>query len=84
MADDNKEKKEPLYIIEYIREGCIGAAACVALRPENWFLDTDGKATLMKKEIYTEEEFKAEFESAEACPVAVIHIIEVKTGKKLI
>lgn len=83
MADD-KEKKEPLYIIEYDRPACIGAAACVALRPENWFLDTDGKATLMKKEIYTEEDFKAEFESAEACPVAVIHIIEVKTGKRII
>ena len=84
MPEDKKEKREPLYIIEYIRPECIGAAACVALRPENWFLDTDGKATLMRKEIYTEEEFKAEFESAEACPVNVIHIIEVKTGKKLI
>ena len=84
MTTMHKEKKEPLYIIEYERDACIGAAACVALRPENWFLDTDGKATLLKKEIYTEQDFKAEFESAEACPVNVIHIIDAKTGKKLI
>ena len=33
--------------IEYDKAGCIGAAACVAVDPQRWILDKDGKADLV-------------------------------------
>lgn len=78
-----KEKKESRYIIEYEREGCIGAASCVAAAPKNWKMNEDGKADYFKKEI-TEDELEDNLEAAKVCPVNVIHIIDKKTGRKLI
>ena len=73
------------YEIEYDREGCIGAASCVAVDPVNWKLDdTDGKADMIKKTIDSQEELRLAIESAESCPVVVIHIIDKKTDEKLI
>ena len=47
------------YIVEYEREGCIGAAACVAVQPEAWEIVDDGKADLKnpdsKNEIWRKE-----------------------------
>mgnify|MGYP001584869442 FL=1 len=34
------------YMIELDREGCIGAAACVAVDPDNWAIVEDGKVDL--------------------------------------
>ncbi len=82
------------YIIEFDREGCIGAAACVAVQGDQWELVDDGKADLkdaerinenktQKKEI-DESELEKYKEAAESCPVTVIHIINKETGEKLI
>lgn len=82
------------YRIEYDREGCIGAAACVAVDDESWTLVEDGKADLNEsnknnksgffiREI-TEEELVKFKEAAEACPVNVIHIVDLETGKRII
>jgi len=83
--EEDKEKqsnKEAQYIIEYDRENCIGAGACTAVS-ENWKMNDDGKADFLKKEI-TEKELDEQMEAAEVCPVNVIHIIDKKTGKRLI
>jgi ferredoxin len=82
------------YKIVYDREGCIGAAACVAAYPERWTLADDGKADLKDAlpnddnteqtlEI-SEEEFQKMMDSAQACPVNVIHIIDLETGQRVI
>ena len=82
------------YRIEYDREGCIGAAACVAVDPENWELVEDGKADLSKSEQDSktkffireidESELQKWKEGAESCPVNVIHIVDLETGKRII
>lgn len=79
MADNEKTR----YKIEYDREGCIGAAACVAVCPENWRLEEDGKAGFNKGGL-KESEFEINMEAARVCPVNVIHIIDKKTNQKLI
>ena len=82
------------YRIEYDREGCIGAAACVAVDGDNWTLIEDGKADLTNskedqktgyfiREI-TEGELAKFKEAAESCPVNVIHIVDLETGKRII
>ena len=88
----NGQKKR--YKIVYDREGCIGAAACVAAYPERWNLMDDGKAdvkdgtknddnTVQELE-FTEEEFQKMMDAAQACPVNVIHIVDLETGERLI
>ena len=83
------------YKIEYDRESCIGAAACAAVAPKFWKMVDDGKADLIngtKNEqtglweliIETEDDFKWAKESADVCPVTVIHIINLYTCEKII
>ena len=78
------------YRIEYDREGCIGAAACVAVDPERYVLNDDGKADLIEGEQQedgkwrywiTEDQLERAKEAAEACPVAVIHVYDTDGNK---
>ena len=80
------------YLIEYDRDACIGAAACVAVQPDQWSIVDDGKADLkdskkegkiLIKEI-DESELDKYKDAAESCPVTVIHIIDKETKKKII
>ena len=90
---------EPLkkkYRLVYHRPDCIGAGACVTMHDKRWIMNSqDDKADLIggtkisdQPEIweveFTEEELELFKESAYVCPVNVIHIIEVETGKKII
>ena len=91
-ADGSKKR----YRIVYDREGCIGAAACVAAYPERWNLADDGKADIQGDGVtknddnteqiveISEEEFQKMMDSAQACPVNVIHIIDLETGQRVI
>lgn len=82
------------YRIIYDRINCIGAGSCVISYPERWVMNTvDDKADLIGgKQVaehtweveFTEEELDKFLESAQVCPVNVIHVLEVETGKKLI
>ena len=84
--------------IEYVREECIGAFACVAVDPERWATANDSKADLVKG-IETEKEGKKVWvlevdvddatketiiQAADVCPVAVIAVFNVETGEKLV
>ncbi len=82
------------YKIVYNREDCIGAGACIAAFPERWVMCDDGRADLIggkpnddnsvqELEI-SEKEFKQMMDSAQSCPVTVIHIIDLETKQKLI
>lgn len=81
------------YKVVYERNGCIGAAACAALLAERWKIsDMDGKANLINgvetkpgifEYEFTEDELARVLESAEACPVNVIHIYD-EEGNKII
>jgi len=81
------------YIIKYDRENCIGAAACVAVQPNEWKIVDDGKADFNnsnkdEKGFFVREIDESELafykESAEVCPVNVIHIYDKETGEKVI
>lgn len=82
------------YRVELDREGCIGAAACVAVDPDNWQIVEDGKVDLKnstqdeKTKFFVREIDESELlkwkEAAEACPVTVIHIVDLETGKRII
>ena len=70
------------YRIEYDRDGCIGAYACLAIAPDTWEEGDDGKA-VMKKTEFTADELEKQLEAARACPVAVIRIIDLETGEEV-
>ena len=83
------------YKIIYNRTECIGAGACAAIAPDRWLMVAGGKADLIDgKEISTgiweatveadEMYIKVLVDSADACPVKVIHIIDLETGEQII
>lgn len=71
----------------YDRKNCIGAGSCQVIAPEFWEMAADGKADLKggkkisdgKYELeieVTKKELEKLKESAQACPVFVIEVIE--------
>lgn len=71
------------YKIEFEREKCIGARSCNEECPDNWEMKEDGKSDCKNKEI-EEDQLECNMEAAKECPVNAIHIINNKTGEKLI
>ena len=82
------------YKIIYERGECIGVAACAAVNPEVWEMDEFNKAKLVKgsfneetgkfERIIHENDLQANIEAAQVCPVSIIHIIDIETGKQLV
>lgn len=81
------------YIIQYDRNGCIGAGVCAAVAPDHWVMNQDGKADLVESKEVAEGQFEREVDekdleinkqAAEGCPAVVIHIINKETGEKII
>jgi len=73
------------YRLVYDRASCIGAAACEAVAPERWKMADDGKADLLNGKTtepdnfeywFDEDELDKLVESAQVCPVTVIHIFD--------
>lgn len=74
--DDVKEKSGPagkITRIEVDRDLCIGAASCIALAPETFELDGEGKAIVKKLDAHTQEEIMA---AAESCPTKAISLYD--------
>jgi ferredoxin len=71
------------YKIEFEKDKCIGATSCVDRCPDNWEIQSDGKAAFKTEEI-TEEQLALNMEAAQACPVQAIHIVNTETKEKLI
>jgi len=57
------------------REKCIGCGACVAVCPDNWFMEDDGKSS-PKKTIIEQKEEGCNKQAKEACPVQIIKIVK--------
>jgi len=74
--------------VEHDRPNCIGCAACAAVFPEGWEMNSDGKSDLIgaqgdnNMQFKEMDDLKNHMEAANSCPVNVIHVIE--NGKKLI
>ncbi len=83
MAEEQTAKKKKKYKIVYDREGCIGAAACVAVYAKQWSLDDEGKAKYAIEE-FDDDELMENISAAKSCPVNVIHIINQETGEKVV
>ena len=82
------------YKIVYHHKDCIGAGACETAYPEGWLFEietslatlrsSDAVKTDEKEElIIDEEDFEKHLEAAEVCPVNVIEIYDLDTGKKV-
>ena len=82
------------YKIVYDRAGCIGAGSCEVASIKFWKVMDDGKASIQSKDVkkadddeetleITETEFEENLEAAKSCPVNVIRIIDLKTGKQV-
>ena len=79
--------------VEYDRDNCIGAGACVATNAEYWFIDNDGKATFQQSQYdegkkrwvleIEEADLQKHMDAAGVCPVNVIHIFD-PDGNQLI
>lgn len=77
----------PTFKIIHDREACIGCGACIALAPEHWEMNADGKADLKGAKESSEGIFEIEKdismlkenkEAVESCPVICIRIEEKK------
>ena len=80
--------------IVYDRNGCIGAAACAAINPEDFVMNDDGKADLVKSgkegnkfikifDLPNQNALEKIVDSAKGCPVDVIEVWDIKENKKL-
>jgi len=63
------------YKIEQDRKACIGCGVCTSVCPENWVMESDGKAKPIKTEV---DEVSGNKDAAENCPVGCIKITEKK------
>lgn len=77
----------PKYKVKVDRDLCIGAASCVAVAPNTFELDAEGKAVVKKKDGTMTSDFVAYEDiaddavniehAAKSCPVNAIIIVEV-------
>lgn len=77
----------PKYKVKVDRELCIGAASCVAVAPNTFDLDSEGKAVIKKKDGTQTSDFVAYedindnetniMNASRSCPVNAIIIVEV-------
>lgn len=72
------------YKIEYVESECNGDGVCAGLCSENWeMVERDGRLKAKPKNIETDE-LGCNMDAAEQCPANCIHIIEIRTGRRLI
>ena len=81
------------FLLEQDKLNCIGCGACVAVSPDFWVFDDDGKVSIVGgkvkndgwlEKIIEKKDVKQNVEAAESCPVNIIHIKSLKDDKKLI
>lgn len=75
-----------VFRVQHDREDCIGCGACVAVCPEYWEMASDGKSKLKgtKKNVLEVSALGKLLDSAHVCPVKVIHVTDLSTGKKIV
>jgi len=63
------------YKITVDKETCIGCGSCLAICPENFEMDEEGKSKVKNEEI---EELGCNQQAADACPAGSIKIEKIK------
>jgi len=81
------------FTLQHDRPNCIGCAACEAVAPTVWEMNEDGKSDIKQgknldngwQELdIDEKDYTINKEAADACPVNVIHLVNKKTGERII
>ncbi len=74
--------------LQHERDICIGCGACVAIEPNFWVMNDDGRSDIIGGTHTTPDlqeleldELEENEEAARACPVDCIHIFEGKEKK---
>jgi len=92
-SEQQKTAGKGAYILHHDRPNCIGCAACEAVAPEFWEMNSDGKSDIKggkskdngwQELEFEEKDFEVNKEGADSCPVNVIHIVKKETGEKII
>ena len=81
--DNNKHTataSKSKYVVEILRDLCIGAASCVAIAANTFILDEENKVLIIEGEWDDDEIVLA---AAQSCPVFAIIIKDAATGKQI-
>lgn len=81
--DDNQHigtNSRSKYIVEILRDICIGAASCVAIAADTFQLDEENKVYMLESDWDEDEIILA---AAQSCPVFAIIIKDAQTGKQI-
>lgn len=93
QLQNRKQSSEKKYILQHDRPNCIGCSACEAVAPEFWEMMEDGKSDIKNSRDLSngwqeleisEKNFQENKDAADSCPVNVIHLVNKKTGEKII
>lgn len=93
QSEQQSAQENRKYVVQHDRPNCIGCAACEAVAPDFWEMNQDGKSDIKNakslengwQELDIEEKnFQENKDAAESCPVNVIHLVNKKTGERLI
>ena len=93
QLQEKNQDSENKYILQHDRPNCIGCAACEAVAPEFWEMNQDGKSDIKNgrnredgwQELgFEEKNLQENKDAADSCPVNVIHIVNKKTGERLV
>ena len=76
----DKEVVVGKYKVKVIRDGCIGAASCVALAASTFQLDNENKAVIQEGSTDTPD---AILMAAQSCPTKAIIVIDNESGKQV-
>jgi ferredoxin len=68
------------YKVKVVRDGCIGAASCVALAAATFKLDDENKAVILEG---SEDAAESILMAAQSCPTKAIIITDTETGKQV-
>ena len=93
VVKGNNENPKNDYILQHDRPNCIGCAACEVVAPDFWEMNQDGKSDIKQgkslesgcQELEIDEKsYGQNKDAADACPVNVIHLVNKKTGERII
>ncbi len=68
------------YLVEVIRDKCIGAASCVAIAPKVFELDEQNIAKILAQD---GEDDDTKLLAAQSCPTAAIIVTDTSSGKQV-
>lgn len=68
------------YKVKVVRDGCIGAASCVAIAAQTFQLDNENKAVIQEG---SQDPSETILMAAQSCPTKAIIVIDNETGEQV-